>query len=169
MGFNPSSCAFFKVTRTWPTRETEKLKAEVYRSWGWSADEILLAFKKFPSLMSISTKKLTSVMDFLVPKMGWHPAAVASFPFVHASSLEKRIIPRCSVIQVLLLKGLIKEEIFLSTAMKEDHPVKDLKILLTKLCFIRYEKQVPHLLNIFEGKLDLLDLCLNLKIDAKVK
>ncbi|GLT63616.1 hypothetical protein SLA2020_361700 [Shorea laevis] len=125
MGFNPSSYAFFEVTRAWPARGTEKLKAEVYRRWGWSEDEILSVFKKFPSLMSISTKKLISVMDFLDNKMGWHPSAVASFPFVHASSLEKRIIPRCSVIRVLLLKG-IKEEIFLSTMIKEDHPVKDM-------------------------------------------
>ncbi|GLT28533.1 hypothetical protein SLA2020_034570 [Shorea laevis] len=165
MGFNPSSYAFFEVTRAWPTKETWELKAEVYRSWGWSEDEIMSAFKKFPSLMSISTKKFASVMDFLVNKMGWHPAAVASFPFVHASSLEKRIIPRCSVIRVLLLKGLIREEIFLSTVV-----ISPEKYFLDRFVF-RYEKQVPELLNIFQGKLDLLELGLSFegKIDAKLK
>lgn len=51
--------------------------------------------------MRLSVEKISRGMDFFVNEMGW-PAAL----FYH---LEKRIIPRCQVIKVLMQKGLVKE------------------------------------------------------------
>ncbi|KAG6647798.1 hypothetical protein CIPAW_07G103100 [Carya illinoinensis] len=64
-------------------------KLEFYRRWGWH-----------PNCMLLSDKKITKAMDFLVNKMG--------FLFF---SLEKRIMPRCSVIQILIAKGLVKNDL----------------------------------------------------------
>ncbi|TXG51364.1 hypothetical protein EZV62_023888 [Acer yangbiense] len=56
-------------------------------------------------------------MDFLVNKMGWKPSAVVQIPTVLNLNLEKWFIPRCSIIRVLVLKGLINKEIPLSTVL----------------------------------------------------
>ncbi|KAF2322040.1 hypothetical protein GH714_005963 [Hevea brasiliensis] len=67
--------------------------------------------------MALSEKKVMGTMDFLVCKMGWQPAAVTRVPNILGHSLEKRIIPRCSVVRVLLLKGLIKGDVYLSSVL----------------------------------------------------
>ncbi|GKV12098.1 hypothetical protein SLEP1_g23293 [Rubroshorea leprosula] len=163
MGFDPSRYLFFDAIRFWPTKTTWQLKAELYRSWGWSEDEFLSAFKKDPSFLGKSAKKVTSVMDFLVNKMGWHPSAVARVPYVLSFSLKKRIIPRCSVIRFLLLKGLIKEEIFLSSVMMSPE-----KYYLDRFVF-RYKEKAPQLLDILQGKLDLLELGLSFEEKLNTK
>jgi mTERF domain-containing protein len=63
--------------------------------WGWSEDDVLSAFRKFPQCMIMSEKKIMQVMDCLVNKMGWPSGMVAKNPVVMGFSLEKRIIPRC--------------------------------------------------------------------------
>lgn len=60
--------------------------------------------------MDASETKIVSGFNFLVNKMGRQPSAVAQVPSVLMHSLEKRIIPRCSIIRVLLSKGLINED-----------------------------------------------------------
>ena len=52
--------------------------------------------------------ELSSVMDFLVNKMDWEPAAIARYPTIILRSLEKKIIPQCSVVKILQMKGLVK-------------------------------------------------------------
>ncbi|KAK3219627.1 hypothetical protein Dsin_013597 [Dipteronia sinensis] len=42
--------------------------------------------------------------------MGWKPSVVVQVPTVLNLNLEKRIIPRCSFIRVLVLKGLVNKE-----------------------------------------------------------
>ena len=64
--------------------------------------------------MESSEKKILSMMEFLVKKMGWEYAAVARCPTVFLRSLEKNVIPRCSVVKVLQLKGLVNKDMSLS-------------------------------------------------------
>ena len=47
--------------------------------------------------------------------MGWQPAAIARSPVALTLSVnfEKRVVPRCSVVKVLLLKGLVKKNLSL--------------------------------------------------------
>ncbi|PQP97353.1 uncharacterized protein Pyn_09085 [Prunus yedoensis var. nudiflora] len=118
MGFAPSSATFMKALDVISLTDalTWDQKKEVYKKCGWTEDDFLLAFRKNPFFMSLSCKKFSSKMDFLMK--GWQPADVARNPNVLTYSLEKWIIPRCSVIRVLLLKGLIaKGEFSLGTIM----------------------------------------------------
>ena len=48
--------------------------------------------------MLLSEEKITKAMNFFVNKMGYPSADIARHPKVIFFSLEKRIIPRCSVI-----------------------------------------------------------------------
>ncbi|RVX20670.1 hypothetical protein CK203_002828 [Vitis vinifera] len=81
-------------------------KMEVYRGWGLTDDDIMLMFKSDPLCMAASERKIMSVMDFLVNKMGWEHAAVVRYPTVFLCSLEKKIIPWCSVVKVIQMKVL---------------------------------------------------------------
>lgn len=152
MGFAPSSATFMKALDVISLTDalTWDQKMEVYKKCGWTEDDFLLAFRKNPFFMSLSCKKFSSKMDFLM--MGWQPADVARNPTVLTYSLEKWIIPRCSVIRVLLLKGLIlKGEFSLGTIMAPE------KYFLDRFV-IRYQEQVPELLHILQGKIGIVEL-----------
>ncbi|RZC76228.1 hypothetical protein C5167_000539 [Papaver somniferum] len=93
-----------------------------------------------------SEKKIMAVMSFLVNEMGYDSSSAAECPLVIDCSLKWRIIPRCSVIKILVSKGLIKELIplrALSTMVDE--------AFLEKFVF-KYEQQVPGLMKIFKGQ-----------------
>ena len=49
--------------------------------------------------MLLSEEKITEAVDFLVNKMGCPSAVIARNPIIILFNLEKRIIPRCLVIQ----------------------------------------------------------------------
>ncbi|KAA8519382.1 hypothetical protein F0562_013638 [Nyssa sinensis] len=108
MGFDPSKWNFLNAIHalTGFSKSTWDRKSEVYRKWGWSNDEILLAFKRKPMCMAASEKKINQVMDFLINKMGWTASDVARCPVVFLSSFENWTMPRCLVVQLLLSNGL---------------------------------------------------------------
>ncbi|RZC82164.1 hypothetical protein C5167_044961 [Papaver somniferum] len=85
-----------------------------------------------------------AVINFLVNEMGYDSSSVAQVPGVFNCSLKERIIPRCSVIKILVSKGLIKEMIPLSSvsAMVDE--------AFLKKFVSKYEHQVPGLLKMFE-------------------
>ncbi|KAM1027108.1 hypothetical protein ACFX2A_040913 [Malus domestica] len=127
---------------------------EVYRKWGWSDDDFLSAFTKDPQCILHAEKKIMQVMDLLVNKMGWPSTTIVKYPVVLCYSLDKRIIPRCSVVKVLLLKGLIKEigSVSLSTMFSP-----------TEKCFWerfvdRYIDEVPALLSVYQGRVEIQDV-----------
>ncbi|XVE90731.1 hypothetical protein DITRI_Ditri20bG0100700 [Diplodiscus trichospermus] len=59
----------------------------------------------------LSEDKINATMSFYVNTMGLKSSYIANRLLLLALSLEKRIIPRWSVLQVLLCKDLIKKEI----------------------------------------------------------
>ncbi|KAI7982119.1 C2 domain-containing protein [Camellia lanceoleosa] len=154
MGFDPSKvtfvdaiCVLFGMSKSAWER-----KVEVYKRWGVSDDDIHWAFKKFPRCMILSEKKITSGMDFLVNEIDFEPITVARTPKTLGYSLDKRIIPRCSVIRVLSLNGLIKKEKGLSAIISTSEE-RLLDAFVTK-----YQDQVPQLLNVYQKKTDVLEL-----------
>ncbi|KAJ9178534.1 hypothetical protein P3X46_010412 [Hevea brasiliensis] len=154
LGFDPSKFIFVEAVLVFHTmtKKTWERKIEVYRRLGWSEDEIWLIFRKRPKCMSLSEKNVMGTMDFLVGKMGWQPAAVARLPIVLCYSLERRIMPRCSVIRVLLLKGLIKADVCLHSVLKLSEE------LFLERFVIKYQVHVPQLLDIYQRKMGLAEL-----------
>ncbi|KAH9725157.1 mitochondrial transcription termination factor family protein [Citrus sinensis] len=155
MGFNPQKCEFVHAMQVFSSigQSTLECKLDVLRRWGWSDEDIRLAFRKF------------SVFNFLVNKMGWQPSAIAHVPSAFMYSLERRIIPRCSVIRVLLSKGLINEEnkICLSSLVINSNK-HFLDTFVTK-----YQDHVPQLLNIFHGKMTIGELGLEFEPQSVMK
>ena len=67
--------------------------------------------KRFPQCIGYSTELMKTKTEFLVTEMNWPLKAVASIPQVLGYSLEKRTVPRCNVIKVLMSKGLLESEL----------------------------------------------------------
>ncbi|XP_059439736.1 uncharacterized protein LOC132172277 [Corylus avellana] len=149
MGFDPTKTVFVLAIQVLLKMSKPKLESrlELYKRWGWSKDMALAAFKSFPNCMLSSEEKITKTMDFFVNKIGWPSANIARNPCVITLSLEKRIIPRCSVVQILLAKGLVKNNLALGTFLQLTE-----RIFLEKFV-IRFRDDVPDLLNVYQGKM----------------
>ncbi|CAA2979789.1 transcription termination factor MTERF8, chloroplastic-like [Olea europaea var. sylvestris] len=156
MGFNPLRSTFVLALHAISGKGNKTIWARCYETYsklGWSRDDIYTAFRKHPNCMILSEKKITRTMDFLVNKMGWESKMIVSCPMVLFFNLENRIIPRCSTVQVLFSRELIK---------KKD--VKLTTVLLpTEKCFLekfvtKHEKQVPKLYDFYEGKIRIEEL-----------
>jgi mTERF domain-containing protein len=149
MGFDPTKTVFVLAIQVLLKMSKPKLESrlELYKRWGWSKDMALAAFKRSPNCMLSSEEKITKTMDFLVNKIGWPSADVSRKPAVIFLSLEKRIIPRLSVVQVLQAKGLIMNNLALGTFLQPTE-----RKFLEKFVF-RFRDNVPELLNVYEGKM----------------
>ncbi|XAR62568.1 hypothetical protein NMG60_11017385 [Bertholletia excelsa] len=151
LGLNPSKATFVVAVRVMRSmsRSTWKKKLEVYKKWGWSEEEILATFMKFPPIMLTSEDKIMRQMDYLVNKMGQDSSCIQRRPTVIKLSLEKRIIPRCELHEILLSKGLINR--------KNHNLLETLKYTEERfLKFLNYhDKEAPKLLKLYMEKLAL--------------
>ncbi|KAG5554993.1 hypothetical protein RHGRI_012515 [Rhododendron griersonianum] len=149
MGFNPMRVSFVLAVHALSSmsKAVWEKKIEVYKKWGFSNDEILVAFGKFPLFMAVSEDKITRVMDFLVNKMGLESSCVSKRPHLLSYSFEKRIVPRCLVYQALQAKGLIKKPkiIFMMLTSTEMWFIEKV-VNLTK-------EEAPEILKLYEEKL----------------
>ncbi|XP_026391547.1 uncharacterized protein LOC113287093 isoform X1 [Papaver somniferum] len=73
MGFDPLATTFLQAIErlTSMTEATWRKKMDVYKRRSWSEDHLHTAFRKCPSCMKASEKKITAVMDFLVNEIGY--------------------------------------------------------------------------------------------------
>ncbi|KAL2247223.1 UNVERIFIED_CONTAM: hypothetical protein Sindi_2574600 [Sesamum indicum] len=153
LGFDTTKVYFVVAMETLfgMSKSTWEHKKEVYQRWGWSESDILKAFSVHPKCMSLSEKKIMSVMEFLVNEMSFQPLDIANYPVVICYNLEKRIKPRCRIAKALLLKKLTKKSYRLSSLM-----------LISERLFLdryvtKYQGKIP-LLDVYHGKLSLVDL-----------
>ncbi|KAJ4828500.1 hypothetical protein Tsubulata_012465 [Turnera subulata] len=151
MGFDPKKSSFVLAVHSLCGEANKSLWQrcfEVYsKRWGWSNDEILMAFRRHPHCMMLSEKKIMKAMDFFVNKMGLPSTDIVNCPTALFFSLEKRTIPRCRVVNVLVSKGL-KEGFRLNSVLPPTE--KDfLRRFVT-----RFEEEVPELMSVYRGKVD---------------
>ncbi|KAJ4823471.1 hypothetical protein Tsubulata_034631 [Turnera subulata] len=120
MGFNPSKKNFVRamIVKTALSESKWREKIDVYKSWGLTDEEIFVMFKKCPRCLGCSEEKISAVMDFFVNKLGWGLSVISKYPVLFGLSLEKRIIPRDSVIQFLLSRGLIEKKSYTPLVFK---------------------------------------------------
>ncbi|KAL2459244.1 Mitochondrial transcription termination factor family protein [Forsythia ovata] len=151
LGFRPASLKFILAVHAFRSmnKKTWEKKVELYKKWGWSEGEIILAFERHPYCMMISTDKITAIMDFLINKMGFESSVLLKRPALLSFSLGNRIIPRCSVYKVLLEKGLINKGKYLISMLESTE-----KEFLQRFVQ-RYEGEAPGLLKLYEKELAL--------------
>ncbi|GMN62388.1 hypothetical protein TIFTF001_031467 [Ficus carica] len=151
MGFDASKVNFVMAANAFLSMSRSKWESKVdaYKKWGWSEEEVLKAFERNPRCMMVSEDKITAAMDFFVNKFGWRPCLIAKRPILLSLSLRKRLIPRSSVFQALLSKGLVKKEVNLA-ALFETSEQKFLQKFV-----LPYKKEAPELLKLYKEKLNL--------------
>ena len=151
MGINPLRSQF--VTAVWLktalSRSVWESKVNMYKRWGWSEEEFLEAFRKYPSIMKLSEDNIIAKMDFFLNKMGLESSYIAKCPIFVGYSLQKRIIPRAAVFQFLLSKGLIKSKHSLLAALFNYSE----KAFLER--FVNSYDEDLQLLKLYKHKLDL--------------
>ncbi|KAG8387581.1 hypothetical protein BUALT_Bualt02G0036200 [Buddleja alternifolia] len=147
IGFNPLETNFVKGI--WAIRNSKlgwKEKMEVYKRWGLSEDDVLATFRTYPWCMITSAHKIMRVFEFFVNEMGCSSSIVMRAPPLVSLNLEKTIVPRCAVYQVLRSKGLMKKDIGLTKLL-----------MCTKKMFLKkyveiYEEEAPELLKLYQEK-----------------
>ncbi|KAH7838571.1 hypothetical protein Vadar_028381 [Vaccinium darrowii] len=149
MGFDPSLSMFIYAVKAkgcltelgWEDR------LKFFRSLGFSNEETICMFKKQPITMSLSKEKIRAAVEFYTSTFHWSPTQLSKKPNVLLYSLGKRIIPRCSVLQILVSRSLIDKSVMVSSLL--DMTEGD---FLEKY-FTNYKDEVPELLDAYHGKL----------------
>ncbi|XP_024022607.1 transcription termination factor MTERF2, chloroplastic-like [Morus notabilis] len=151
MGFDASTLKFVVAVNIFLSmrKSTWESKVDAYKKWGWSEEEVSKAFQSYPWCMMVSEDKLMASMDIFINQMGWRPFHLAKFPTIFTVSLNKRVVPRCSVFQVLLSKGLVKKDANLNSLLMSSE-----KNFLQRFV-APYKENAPELLKLYKEKYDL--------------
>ncbi|KAL5081906.1 hypothetical protein RYX36_010327, partial [Vicia faba] len=153
LGFDGSTSAFSKafLAKRSATKAQWDEKVETFKKWGLSDEQILETFKKHPFCMLVSPRKINAIMDFWVHHLGLDSLDLARAPGILQCSLEKWIIPRASVVQFLISKGLRRKDAGVYTPF-----VVSEKLFVEK--FVKgFEEHSSDLIKLYEEKLNLAD------------
>uniref|UniRef100_M4EE57 Uncharacterized protein n=1 Tax=Brassica campestris TaxID=3711 RepID=M4EE57_BRACM len=91
--------------------KTDESSIETFLALGFSRGEFAMMIKRYPVCIGFSAETVKKKTEFLVEEMDWSLEAVVSHPQVFSYSMEKRMVPRCSVIRALMSKGLLGSEL----------------------------------------------------------
>ncbi|CAE6260193.1 unnamed protein product [Arabidopsis arenosa] len=92
------------------SEKTFDRKLKLFVANGFSEDEITDIIRRSPGLIRCAEDKLTLGFEFYMKRMGIEREALVKRPCVLMYNLEKRVIPRLKVLQILREKRLLKEE-----------------------------------------------------------
>nr|XP_018675020.1 PREDICTED: transcription termination factor MTERF15, mitochondrial-like isoform X1 [Musa acuminata subsp. malaccensis]XP_018675021.1 PREDICTED: transcription termination factor MTERF15, mitochondrial-like isoform X1 [Musa acuminata subsp. malaccensis] len=127
------------------SKEKFEAKAELMRSFGWSESEFSSAVIKNPTFLCISLDMLRRKVEFFINVVGYTPSFIASHPNLLLSSLQKTVIPRFRVLEMLNTKGLwTRRGTFLSYVT-----ISNTKFL--EKIVLPYKEKVPELLDILRA------------------
>ncbi|KAL4557666.1 hypothetical protein LXL04_035852 [Taraxacum kok-saghyz] len=118
---------------------TLETKFEVFRSFGWSDSEIHTMVSALPFCVRRSEAKIEVTLKFFMNELGYTATYLATHPKLLVYSLEKRVMPRYKVLEILKEKKLLKNKLSLCSvvALSESNFVRD---------FVApYNEFVPHL------------------------
>uniref|UniRef100_A0ACD5ZT77 Uncharacterized protein n=1 Tax=Avena sativa TaxID=4498 RepID=A0ACD5ZT77_AVESA len=108
-GVSQSSRMFLYALVAFTVQSPEKLteKIQILETLGWSHDDVLLAVKKMPGILTVSEERLQRNMHFLTKVAGLDISYIAQRPVLLKYSLERRLFPRYRLLKLLNVKGLL--------------------------------------------------------------
>ncbi|KAK1369057.1 hypothetical protein POM88_035149 [Heracleum sosnowskyi] len=149
MGYDLETSRFRRAVRiSWCLTDSKwESRCVLFRRFGFSDHEIMSMFKKLPEIMVYTDKIINEKLHFFLNKLRWTPSRLSYYVHDLSYSLEKRIIPRCSVLQVLVSKSSMSESYTLSSILK-----------MTEKGFIEvfvtaHKNKVPSVMEAYQGKL----------------
>lgn len=120
MGLSRDSKMFMHAVRVISSmsKESWESKLELFRSLGFTEEDILSVFRKSPQVFAPSERKIKEVSDILITAADCD----GKFPVSHADllvcSVKNRIIPRLKVMDTLEANNLIKRRPSVRTLLK---------------------------------------------------
>ncbi|KAG6484164.1 hypothetical protein ZIOFF_060959 [Zingiber officinale] len=87
-------------------RKKFEAQLKLMNNFGWSNSDFITAIKTQPRFLLLSIESLQRKMEFLVNDVGISPSDIAHCPAPLVLSLEKRLIPRFRVMEILKSEGL---------------------------------------------------------------
>ncbi|XP_054822526.1 uncharacterized protein LOC129320888 [Prosopis cineraria] len=85
-------------------------KLELIQSCGFSKDETMQIFRRAPALLHQSEKRLKFGIDVYLDKIMVPRSLLVKNPVILMLSMEKRVIPRWRVFQLLISKKLLLDK-----------------------------------------------------------
>ncbi|KAL2338663.1 hypothetical protein Fmac_013109 [Flemingia macrophylla] len=151
MGFDASASTFCiaLVAKRTVTKTRWEEKIGIFKKWGWSQEQILIAFRRQPYCMLSSPHKINAVMSFWVEQAGFNSLDLVKAPGIFLLSLQKRIAPRVSVLKFLTSKGPLQKDASLITPFGLTE-----KLFLEKYVE-RFEEDSSHLLKLYNDEMNL--------------
>uniref|UniRef100_A0A0D9WY71 Uncharacterized protein n=1 Tax=Leersia perrieri TaxID=77586 RepID=A0A0D9WY71_9ORYZ len=147
LGVRPSSRMFPYIfglfARLYPNKWNSKM--DNYLSLGWTKEQVMDAFIVHPYCMSVSEDKLKRIWQFVAERLGWSPEYVSGSPMVLSLSYEKRILPRCMVLNSLASRGLFKGSIKICHMLLGEE--KFMKKFVT-----RYQEEIPEVMEAYSAR-----------------
>uniref|UniRef100_A0A0E0IZE3 Uncharacterized protein n=1 Tax=Oryza nivara TaxID=4536 RepID=A0A0E0IZE3_ORYNI len=102
----------------WISEDMLAMKMEFLRSTlGCSEDKLRAAVCISPHIFYLSDKNLCRKIDFLISEVGLEREFIVERPWVLGYSLEKRMVPRHSVMKILRTMGLMKDAVDFSSSL----------------------------------------------------
>lgn len=151
MGFDPNSPMFTHgVCAILGMKQNKWIsKVAVFKSFGLSDGEINTLFVKQPMVMAQSEEKIRRALDFFLNKMKWSVDRILNNPVILLLSIEKRVVPRCFVIEQVIGEGLVKKVSFLKAlTMAEAKFLSDF--------VMKYQEDIPGLMQMYQKKIGVL-------------
>lgn len=132
MGVDRGSLVFLPAIRTVSSMSPERweLKLGVFRSMGFSDQDMVSIFRKVPLVFTVSEKKLKEVSKVLLEIGKADTAYLVARPELFMLSAECRLKPRLQVLRILESKNLLKRKPNLTTTCKISE-----KVFLNKYVF----------------------------------
>ncbi|CAN4116358.1 unnamed protein product [Withania somnifera] len=124
VGISPDSAVFLHIVNvlTSLSQETVDKKFGIFKSFGWSDSHILTMLQKLPYCVRLSEARIQTSLTFLMKEARYNSACIASLPALLTYSLEKRVIPRYEMWNLVNEKNLIKSRHKFSTVIKWPEP-----------------------------------------------
>ncbi|XP_021739350.1 uncharacterized protein LOC110705738 [Chenopodium quinoa] len=94
-----------------------KDKCQVFKSFGWTQPDIMKLIRLNPMCFTSSEARIKERLGCLMNQMGYKPNYLAMHPILFMCSMEKRLLPRHRVLQILKEKGLLREDYLLTSAI----------------------------------------------------
>ncbi|XP_052192078.1 transcription termination factor MTERF9, chloroplastic-like [Diospyros lotus] len=113
MGFSVDSGMLVYALQTVSSMsaETFNRKLDLLKRFGFSDNECIEMFRRFPSVLKASEAKLKFGIEFFLNDAKVERSTLVRRPICLICSMEKRVKPRYRVLQVLKLKRLLKKEL----------------------------------------------------------
>ncbi|KAJ9546272.1 hypothetical protein OSB04_025979 [Centaurea solstitialis] len=94
----------------WYTDSEIERKMQNFRSFGWSDSDIALLFMSQPYCLTMSEANMRNKLNFYMKDLGYTPSYLMSCNSFFTYSLDKRVIPRNTMLKILREKKLVSSD-----------------------------------------------------------